>query len=122
MSSKTGVAKWIDDLYFRIGVGILGALAGGFIGLVVLWPLIYLEVVNAPLGRLLLTAAAAGAWTGILTPNWLMVMLEGIIWFVWGMLGGMHEQGDLPSDTPRWLQVAFVFGVGYLIMAMILLG
>ena len=102
------------EFWYRGAVGILGALIGALLGLILAGPLVYLEVVNNSLARTIGAGAIAGALVGAGVPAFVLYGTQAALWFLAGLVGVMGDVkiGD-PPERPRWLLVAFSFGAIY---------
>jgi hypothetical protein len=111
-----------DEAWYRGAVGLLGAVLGAFIALVLALPVMYLAHLPAQVGRIAAAGAIAGATVGMLAPTTLIYGVQAIVYFVLGFIGIMSGSslGEPPESAPKWLWAAFVFGVVYFAALVIL--
>lgn len=111
-----------DEFWYRGALGLIGALLGCFAGMLIALPLMYFAVVSTSLAKAVLAGSLAGAIVGALAPSTLIYGVQAFMYFVLGFLGAMAGGSgiDPPTPSPKWLWVAFVFGVAYFAALVIL--
>jgi hypothetical protein len=103
-------------------VGVLGGLVGGLGALVLAFPLAYLGAISTPVSTASLAGVIAGALVGVFFPGSVFYAVQGSAYFLLGFFEAFAGGAGLdpPSSTPRWLWVAFIFGVAYFVAMMLL--
>ena len=111
-----------DEFWYRGALGLLGALLGGFAGLLFALPLMYFAVVSTSVANAVLAGSVAGAIVGALAPSTLIYGVQAFMYFVLGFFGAMAGGigFDPPTPSPKWLWVAFAFGIAYFAALVIL--
>ena len=95
-------------------MGLIGALIGCLAVLILLGPLVYLDVFSTSLARITGAGAIAGALVGACAPAFVSYGTEVAMWFLAGLFGAMGNVDiEVPPKQPRWLLVAFSFGIVY---------
>lgn len=100
----------------------LGAVVGLVLGTLLLLPLLFFGVASTSPGRWFGAAALAGSATGVLLPAQTLGALQLLLHFVWGFFAVLVQGVGIepPASTPRWLMVAFAFGVLYAVALLLL--
>ena len=112
---------FVDELWNRCAIGLVGATIGCLTVLGLLGLLVYLDVFSTSLARITGVGAIAGALVGVSAPALVFHAIEAAMWLLAGLFGAM---GNVDIETlprqPRWLLVAFFFGIVYLFILALL--
>ena len=112
---------FIDELWYRWAIGLVGATIGCLTVLGLLGLLVYLDVFSTSLARITGVGAIAGALVGVSAPALVLHAIEAAMWLLAGLFGAMGNIDiETPPRQPRWLLVAFFFGIVYLFILALL--
>lgn len=112
------------DLSFRLGASVLATFAGAAVGLG-----LGLALLGAGWGHSIARPVAGGALAGALAGAWMpaaaMDFVEGVVHFVFGFaMAGADPEGSTAyaddAQRPRWLRLAFLFGVAFAVASWVL--
>lgn len=106
---------FVDEVWYRGGLAVLGAFLGLISGLFLTAPLIYFELLLTSFSHAAFAGAITGAIVGALFPSSLVYGVQAVFYFAAGIVGALtgFAPMDPPPETPGWLWAAVFFGVAY---------